>query len=157
MLTQNVVVKRTQPLRIAESAATAPGFGHDNLAPVFMELVPRVIANLERAGARPGIMVAYYDEPAEDGSVVVHAGFDIGDQAVEAGGGIDVVELPRIEVASTVHQGPMDDVEAVYEELVRWIDDSGYRLAGRSRELYLERREDDPEASVTELQMPIAR
>jgi effector-binding domain-containing protein len=49
----------------------------------------------------------------------------------------------------------MDGVEPVYEGLVRWIDDSGYRLAGRSRELYHEWHEDDPSRNVTELQMPI--
>jgi effector-binding domain-containing protein len=51
----------------------------------------------------------------------------------------------------------MDDVEPVYESLVRWIEDSGLHLAGRSRELYLQCHEEDPSANVTELQMPIAR
>jgi len=38
MLTQDVVVKRSQALRVAEAVATAPGFGSENLAPVFGEL-----------------------------------------------------------------------------------------------------------------------
>ena len=56
-----------------------------------------------------------------------------------------------------IHRGPMDDVVPVYESLVRWIDDSGYEVAGRSRELYLEFIEDDYSRNVTELQMPITR
>ena len=49
----------------------------------------------------------------------------------------------------------MDSVVEVYEALVRWIEDSGYELAGRSRELYHEWHEDQPERHVTELQLPI--
>ncbi len=157
MPTEAVVVKHTQPLRIAEAAGPAPGFGSNNLGPVFMDLVPEVIAHLERVGAHPGHMVAYYDEPAEDGSVVVHAGFDIGDQAVDAAGRVTVLELPIIEVASVVHKGSMESVESDYEALIRWIDDIGYRLVGHSRELYLEWDDDNPAACITELQLPIAR
>jgi effector-binding domain-containing protein len=40
---------------------------------------------------------------------------------------------------------------------VHWVDDSGYQLAGRSRELYREWHDDDPARNVTELQLPIAR
>jgi DNA-binding transcriptional MerR regulator len=154
---QNVVIKHTQPLRVIESAGTAPGFGPDLIGPLFAQLLPEVLAHLGRAGARPGICVGYYEVPAEDGSVVVHAGFDIGDQEVNAGGAVKVVDLPIIEVAALVHEGSIDGVEPVYESLFRWIDDSGYQLAGRSRELYLEWHDDNPDANITELQMPIAR
>ncbi|MGO9820865.1 MAG: hypothetical protein ACLPTJ_09485 [Solirubrobacteraceae bacterium] len=37
---------------------------------------------IAQAGARPGKMIGYYDEPDEDGSVGVHVAFEIGDQAV---------------------------------------------------------------------------
>jgi len=154
---QDIVVKHTQPLRIAEAVGTAPGFGHENLGPVFAELLPAVLAHLSQEGARPGISVAYYDEPADDGSVCLHAGFDIGDQEVNDGDHIRVVDLPVVEVASVVHRGPMDAVVAAYEALVRWLEDSGLHPAGRSRELYHEWHDEDPTRHVTELQMPIAR
>ena len=70
--------------------------------------------------------------------------------------GVRIVDLPVVEVASVVHRGPMDTVVAVYAALVRWIEDSGYRLDGRSRELYHEWHPEDPARSVTELQMPVA-
>jgi effector-binding domain-containing protein len=38
---------------------------------------------------------------------------------------------------------------------MRWLDDSGYQLAGRSRELYHEWHEGDPSRNITELQIPI--
>ena len=55
-----------------------------------------------------------------------------------------------------MHRGAIEDVEPASESLVRWVDDSGYWLAGRSRELYHEWDDEHPERSVTELQIPIA-
>ncbi len=57
--------------------------------------------------------------------------------------------------ASVVHRGGMENIGAVYESLIGWIEDSGFTLAGYSRELYHEIGDDGP--SVTELQVPIAR
>ena len=155
MSSLDVAVKATDPVRIAETSGVAPGFGHESLNPLFRRLVPNVLDHLGRVGARPGIMIAWYEEPADDGSVVLHVGFDLGDQDVPGTDGISVVELPSIKVASVVHKGRLDNVVPVYEALVRWIEDSGFELSGRSRELYHQWDEEHPERSVTELQMPI--
>jgi DNA-binding transcriptional MerR regulator len=151
----DIVIKTTDPLRVAEAVDTAAGFGPD-LGDVLLRLYSQVGEHLERAGVRPGMGVAWYEEPTEDGSVVVHAGSAIGEQRVTDGDGVQVVDLPVIQVASVVHRGSMDSVGPVYESLVRWIEDSGYHLSGRSRELYLEWHDQDLDKNVTELQMPIA-
>jgi effector-binding domain-containing protein len=91
----------------------------------------------------------------DEGSVVLHADFDIGDQSVPDADGISIVDLPGVRVAAVIHRAPMDNIAADYEALVRWIEDHGYQLAGRSRKLYHEWNEHDPEQSVTELQLPI--
>src|SRR5437763_1190975 len=83
--------------------------------------------------------------------VVLHFGFGISGERLPEGDGVVVRELPVIEVASVVHHGSMDEVEPVYEALVRWIEDSGYQIAGYSRELYLEFHADDMTKNVTEL------
>ena len=153
----DIITKTAEPLRIAEACATVPGFGHDNLAPVFERLLPEVAAAVVRAGATPGMTVAWYEEPNDDGSVIVHAGFDIADQAMDGDDGVRVVALPSIEVASTIHNGSMDGIETTYEALVSWVEQSGLQLAGRSRELYHHWEADNPAGSVTELQMPIRR
>ena len=85
----------------------------------------------------------------------MHVAFEIGEQAVSASDGIEIVELPVVEVASVIHRGDMDHITPVYEALIRWIDDSGLHLAGHNRELLHEMTANGP--SVTELQMPIAR
>jgi DNA-binding transcriptional MerR regulator/effector-binding domain-containing protein len=151
MKLQDVVLKQTQPVRMAEASDRAAGFG-EALKPVFERLWPRVLTRV----ARPGTPIAYYDELSDDGSVRLHTGFDIVDQDVQEGDGVTVVELPVIEVASTVHHGSMEEIESVYEALFRWIEDSGLRMDGLSRELYLHLDPQDPAASVTELQIPIA-
>jgi effector-binding domain-containing protein len=70
---------------------------------------------------------------------------------------VRVVELPVIEVAAAIYRGSVDGIVSGWEALVRWIEDSGYRLVGDCRELYHEWHEDEPARNVTELQQPIAR
>lgn len=152
---QDVVIKQTQPLRIAEGRDVAAALDPEHIGPVFMRLGPRLAHHIEQAGARPGILVGYYDEPDEDGSVGVHVAYEIGEQQVPPDDGVEIVDLPVVEVASVVHRGEMDSITPVYEALIRWIEDSGFRLAGYSRELYHEMTADGP--SVTEIQVPVAR
>jgi DNA-binding transcriptional MerR regulator len=156
MSSLDVVIKTADPVRIAEMSGSAPSYGSDNLGPVFERLVPQLLGYLGEAGARPGTMIAWYEWPADDGSVVLHAGFDIGYQRVDGNDTVKVVELPAVKVASLLHRGSMDSIETDYEALVRWIEDSGHRIASQSRELYLEWDEERPDRNVTELQMPIA-
>ena len=155
MQSQDVVIKTTDPLRLAEVNDVAETLSPEHIGPLFRRLAPGLAGRIQQAGAEPGILVGHYEEPAEDGSVVVHVGFEIGEQTVPAADGIDIVDLPVTEVASVIHRGDMDGIAPVYESLIRWIDDSGYRLAGYSRELYLEMT--GTGAGVTELQVPVIR
>jgi DNA-binding transcriptional MerR regulator len=152
----DVVVKMTEPLRVAEGTGTAPGFG-PALNETFQAVVPRVLSHLATAGVQPSMMVAWYEQTDDDGPVTAHIGFDIGDQTVESTDDVTVRDLPVIEVASVIHEGSMDDVVVDYEALVQWIEDSGFDINGRSRELYREFHEDDWDRNITELQMPIVR
>jgi DNA-binding transcriptional MerR regulator len=138
MQSQDVVIKTTEPLRLAEANDVAQTLSPEHIGPVFKRLAPELAGRIQR-----------------DGSVVVHVGFEIGDQTVPAADGVDVVELPVTEVASVIHRGEMDGIAPVYESLIRWIEDSGYRLAGYGRELYLEMTATG--SSVTELQVPITK
>jgi len=155
---QDIVIKHTQPVRVAQS--TARGLTHDDIGAAFGRLMPQVIAHLEAAHAKPGISVAVYEDEGgtvAEGEIVLHAGFDIGDQEVPDSENVRVIELPVIEVASAVYRGGNDGIIAAWEALVRWIDDSGYHLIGDCREIYHEWHDDDESANVMELQQPIAR
>lgn len=155
---QDIVIKQTQPIRVAQ--ATADGLTHDDIGAAFGRLMPQVIAHLESVGAKPGISVAVYEDDGgatPEGEIVLRAGFDVGDQNVPDSDTVHVAELPVIEVAAAVYPGGPDGIVAAWEALVRWIEDSGYRLIGDCRELYLEWNEGDPTKDVVELQQPITR
>src|SRR5204862_397838 len=105
----DVVVKTTTPITVAETIGVAAGFGPP-LHQVFEEAVPRVLEHLGRSGARPGMMIAWYEEPAEDGSLVAHIGFDVADSDIPNADAVIVTTLPSIHVASLIHHGGMEDV-----------------------------------------------
>lgn len=170
--TPNIIVKQTQPIRVAEAIGATDGFGPEFIPPVTARLIDLVLGRLLAAGVTPMMSVARYElrdaagaergphlagGDSADGEIIVRAGFDIGDAELADTAEVRVTNLPVIEVASVVHHGPMDDIESSYAALLRWIDDSGFRTAGFSRELYLEWHPENPAANVTELQMPIAR
>lgn len=155
---QDVVIKQTQPSRVAQ--AKTGGLSHADIGAAFGRLLPQVIAHLEGAGAKPGIAVGVYEDnggAADEGEITLHAGFEIGDQDVADSEIVQVVDLPVIEVAAAVYRGDNDGIMGAWEALVRWIEDSGYRLVGDCRELYHEWDDDDPSKNVMELQQPVAR
>jgi DNA-binding transcriptional MerR regulator len=156
MSTQNIVIKQAQPVRVAEMTKVVGGYGYENIGPAFRELVPLLFAELQNQNVEPVMCVGYYEDARDDGSVVAHVGFDIGQQDVSATDDLQLVELPSVEVASVMHKGGFEQIDRVYEPLLKWVDDSGHHRDGLCRELYLEWNEQDPSQSVTEIQVPIA-
>ena len=155
---QDVVIKHTQPVRVAQAAAG--GLSHADIGPAFGRLLPEVVAHLEAVGAKPGISIACYEDDggtAPQGEIVLQAGFDVGDQDVPGSEHVCVRNLPVVEVAAAVYRGGDDGIASAWEALVRWIEDSGYRMVGDCRELYHEWHADDPSQNVMELQQPITR
>jgi DNA-binding transcriptional MerR regulator/predicted transcriptional regulator YdeE len=156
MPSTNVVIKKSQPIRIAEMFAVAPGAGPANIGPIFGALNPQIIERLGKAGLRPGMCVGYYDEAQDDGSIGVHVGFEIGDQEIDTDDTLKITELPVVDVASAVYEGPIDEISSWYEQLYSWVEDSGRDATGSARELYLEWHDDAPAKNVTEIQIPIS-
>ena len=154
---QDIVIKHTQPIRVAQ--ASAGRLTHADIGAAFGRLLPQVVAHLQTVGAKPGISVGVYEDnggTVAEGEIVLHAGFAIGDQNVPDSDAVRVVSLPVTEVAAAVYRGGDDGILAAWEALVRWIDDSGFRLKGDCRELYHEWNEGGS-GNVMELQQPIAR
>ncbi len=157
MPSDDVVVKRIPPVRLAELTGLAASYGSGDIGPVIQPLYRELCRLLDEAGITPsGPAIAYYeDTPDEDGQVIVHAGLTV---TTEPGGapGLSIVDLPGIPRAATiVHRGSMDGVMPTAQTLARWIDAGGHRSTGYAREFYLE-CPDDPAKWVTELQEPIA-
>jgi DNA-binding transcriptional MerR regulator len=160
MNTEDVVLKDVAAIRVAELAATAPGYGPEHITPVIGPLYPELFRRLDAAGITPtGPAIAYY-EPDRDESgdaVTVHAGIPVaaGPRTVRD---ITVVDLPAIPSAATIiHHGAMDDVMHSLQILARWIEDNGYRPLGYHREVYLDYHPERADQGVTELQVAVVK
>jgi DNA-binding transcriptional MerR regulator len=153
----DVVVKPLEPLHLAVLRANASAFGSDTLGPIFGRLYGELYARLARIGVAPaGPQVALYFESGDaDAPIEVVAGVPIGaDGGSDAG--LDVVDLAAVPRAvATIHRGHMNRVERGYEALLRWTEQTGERVDGYSREVYLD-CDGAPETWVTELQFVLA-
>ncbi|WP_214105006.1 MerR family transcriptional regulator [Acrocarpospora catenulata] len=151
----DVVVKSVPAVRVAELTGVAESYEAEHISPVIQPLYPELIKRLEKAGVTmvgPGI--AYYETVPE--GIKIHAAFPV---AVEPSDQYDfaVVDLPAVEnVATLLHHGPMDTVDASVQQLARWVEENGYRSLGYMREVYLEYGMGDPSTWVTELQEAIS-
>ena len=73
---------------------------------------------------------------------------------------VTVRELPAESVASVVYKGSFnafDVIGQIHADIGRWVEASGYKIAGPSREIYLQPPEDYRQDGVMELQYPVAR
>jgi DNA-binding transcriptional MerR regulator len=148
----DVLVKKIEPIRVAEVSGVAASFEPVSVTPVIRPLYDELWRHLNAAGVTPvGPAMAYYED-APEGGVRVHATFPVNVAAVE---GADVVDLPGIERAATImHHGPMDNVLSTVQTLANWIEENGHTSAGYNREVTLKWSEDESEW-VTELQEPL--
>jgi DNA-binding transcriptional MerR regulator len=164
-----VVIKRLEPVRVAELTGTATGYEPQAITPVIQPLYQELWQRLATAGlARAGPGVAYYqDQPGAPGALIVHAAVPVSAELTAPrpgsgsggrpgdGPGLSVVDLPEVaSAAAIIHYGSMDDVLPTVQALARWIDATGCRSAGYAREVTLEWHP-DREQWVTELQQPL--
>lgn len=76
---------------------------------------------------------------------------------VAGDGDVYGMQLAGGAVATTVHQGPYDEIGPAYHTLTGWIQEHGHEIAGPPREIYLnDPRSVAPEDILTELDFPIS-
>lgn len=153
----DVVVKPLDPLRLAGVRARSPAFGNETLGPIFGRLFGDLHARLARVDVAPtGPSVAlYYDSDDPDTPIDVVAAVPIGSQNVSATD-VELLDLPSVPRAvATIHRGHMNRVDRGYEALLRWTEQTGERVDGYSREVYLD-CDHEPETWITELQFVLS-
>jgi DNA-binding transcriptional MerR regulator/effector-binding domain-containing protein len=151
-----VVVKRLEPMRVAELTGVAASYEPQAITPVIQPLGHDLYHRVAKAGvATVGPPMAYYlDADSEAGTIEVHAGLPIVGEPPHPRDFL-VADLPEIPAAATlIHHGLMDHVLASIQALAWWIDAHGYQSLGYARELTLEFCGPRDEW-VTELQQPI--
>jgi effector-binding domain-containing protein len=74
-------------------------------------------------------------------------------------GRVSAVTLPPVEVATTVHSGPHDDIDVTYGRLGMWVVEHTLAVDGPIHETYVvgPRDDPDPRAWRTEIGWPIFR
>ncbi|MEV0617263.1 MerR family transcriptional regulator [Nonomuraea sp. NPDC050404] len=165
MRTAEVVLKKVDPVRVAQLSARAASYESRDIEPVIVPLFDEICRRVEAASVRitgPGL--AHY-LPDDDGAVIVHACLPVnvppGGHGLDGGldggfdGGFDVVDLPAIETAATIiHRGPMMAVGSTFQALAHWIEENGYRSSTLAREISLHVPVNHDEW-VTELQIEV--
>jgi DNA-binding transcriptional MerR regulator len=147
----DVIVKPLSAQRCAVRTARARAFDHtlsEILPPLYGELTALVAAH---GIAVAGPSVAWYEDSQDDAlpiGVIAGLPIDAGDVPAD----VEERTLPAAtRAATTVHRGSMDDCVAGYEALLRWTEETGERIEGYGREIYLE-CDGPPDTWVTELQ-----
>lgn len=75
-------------------------------------------------------------------------------------GNVTVRELPAERMASVVYKGSFNAFEMVgqiHADIGRWVEANGYKIAGASREIYLQPPEDYSQDGVMEIQYPVTK
>jgi DNA-binding transcriptional MerR regulator len=161
MPADDIVAKTIPAMGVIVLTAKAPAFGPENIVPVVNQLVTRydqleIQDRVKAAGPR---LICYDLQPGEEITVCLAL------PVTEPPGGLPEPAryrvLPEIEAATTVRSGPAASIfPVVYHDLVRWIDERGYRpVEGPGREVWVNMIDDiaDVAQQVFEIQLPFTR
>jgi DNA-binding transcriptional MerR regulator len=161
MPADDIVAKTIPAVGVVVIAGPAPGWAAENIVPVVNRLAGRfdqlgIGERVKEAGPR---VVFYAHEHGEN--VTVHLALPVTEPPGELPAPAYYRVLPEIEAATTVRNGLSASIfPMVYQDLVHWIDERGYRAApGPGREVWVHEVDDiaDVDQQVFEIQLPFTR
>lgn len=160
MPADDIVAKTVPATGVVVIAGRAPGFGAANIVPVVNQIVAQfdqlgINDRVKEAGPR---IIFYEREHGED--VTVLLALPVTEPPAELPVPARYRVLPEIEAAVAVRSGPAASIfPMVYQDLVRWIEERGYRPAFTGREVWVHDKDDitDPGPQVFEIQLPFTR
>jgi DNA-binding transcriptional MerR regulator/effector-binding domain-containing protein len=161
MPADDIVAKTIPALGVVVIAGRAPGFGPANVVPVVNQLDAqfRQLGIYDRVKAAGPRLVFYEHEEGED--VTIFLALPVADQPGELPAPAHYRVLPEIEAAVAVRSGPASTIyPMVYHDLVRWIEERGYRpVPGPARDVWVHEVDDIADAAqqVIETQLPFTR
>ncbi len=106
-------------------------------------------------------MAVYLNDPAQvdPGDALWEVWAPIEDEAAEQAPddrGLGIRRLVPVTVATTIHQGPYDQIPVAYERLMGWITERGLPVVGPPREAYLNDPSGlPPQEYLTEVMIPV--
>ncbi len=155
----DIVAKTIPATGVVVLAARAPGFGAANIVPVVNQLVEQydllgIPGRVKQAGPR----IIFYEHGAD---VTVFLALPVTEPPSDLPSPAQYRVLPEIEAAVAVRGGPAATIfPMVYHDLIRWIEEHGYRSdAGPGREVWVHDKDDPTDAGgqIFEVQLPFTR
>ncbi len=133
MPTQEVVIKKAEPLLVASIRDVIPNFGAQ------WRLWNELDAFLSRRKINPigPCLTIYQDTEFKERDVDVEVCEPLG-SPVPGDDRVRVYTLPGVEkMACILHHGGFENIGQTYATLTQWIQANGYRIVGPNREVYL--------------------
>jgi DNA-binding transcriptional MerR regulator len=159
IMSETVTYRPIEAVTVYAVRGVAPGMGPEFVGPMVGPLIEGLDSALARAG-RPIIepSIFWYDTVEGSENLAVNISY-IAESDPRPGDGYDIVNLPAVPNAATVlHRGDMSGIGDSWSTLVDQLVADGYRMAGPSREVYLEAEGHIPGPDwVTEIQVPVER
>jgi DNA-binding transcriptional MerR regulator len=157
----DIVVKTAPTQRLLAVARPIPGFGPDNIAPVFNPACDELRGIVGQMGLDPErIYLSCYDTAQGDADqrITMFVGTPVPDEVTQATAPAEIVVLPGVEVASCVRQGTSREVwPRIVHDVMAWIEEHGYEHVGPGRDFFLESNDAEPGKQVFEIQAPFRR
>jgi len=159
MSAHDIVAKKIPAVGVVAIAGRSPGWATASIVAV----VNQVEATFDQLGIfdrvkESGPRVLFYEEDGDD--VLVFLGLPVAEPPGNLPAPAQYLVLPEIEAAAAVRSGPAATIfPMVYHDLVRWIEERGYRPAGTNRNVWLHEIDDvaDADQQVFEVQLPFTR
>jgi AraC family transcriptional regulator len=151
-----VDLRTTEPTCVAFLAVTAP---YDQIPEGFRRLFGWVGEHgLRAAGTPSGVYLTdpSLGETPPRWEVRAPLAADRPDEAADAQG-CGIKHVAGQVVACTVFRGPYERITVGYAEVMRWIRDEGWTVAGPPEEVYMSEPATPPQDTVTEIRVPVAR
>jgi DNA-binding transcriptional MerR regulator len=150
-LLYEVVFKQVAAQRVASIRKVIPTY--QQIGQLFGDLFA-ISGGIRPAG--PPLAI-YHDPDYREQNVDVEVAVPVFEPPVTADQAA-VYELPVIQAACVVHQGSYESISSAYDNLLRWMQDHGYRSNGPCREVYLKGPGAGPPATyITEVMLPIEK
>lgn len=155
MPAQEIALKKTPAQNVISLRDVIPTYGH--IDQLFGEAFAYLGSQrINPTGPPIGI---YHDEEFREQDVDVEIAIPVSGE-ISAGERVKPRQLPAVEkMACIIHKGGYETIGGSYGQVMKWVEENGYRIAGPTREVYVQGPEsgDDSSSYVTEIQVPVEK
>jgi effector-binding domain-containing protein len=151
-----ISIKFFMPMKVASTEKKGP---REEMGKVF-EQISQVLK--EKKVKISGTPMALLDEGVK-GIDLQKAHFEVClpiSGKVKGEGEVKGKDLERGAFACITHSGPPEKLLEAYQEILKWIEENGYRIVGPSREVHLKGMGESggqPKECMVELQFPVRK